>query len=62
MNKKLRDIYIKIGRSIFDFDDRLHIQQVENGFIFLQKYYESIDEMLPEIKSALEKSFRVPIE
>lgn len=62
MNKKLRDIYIKIGRSIFEWNDSLHIQQVENGFIFLQKYYPSIDEMLPDISSALEKSFRVPRE
>lgn len=62
MNKKLRDIYIKIGRSIFDCNDSLHVQQVENGFIFFQKYYESIDEMLPDIKSALEKSFLVPNE
>lgn len=53
----LRDIYLRIGRRYFEWDDKLHIQQIENGFVFVQKHYPDIKSLIPAIEEALRDFF-----
>lgn len=53
----LRDVYLKIGRRYFEWDDKLHIQQLENGFVFFQKFYPDIESLMPALEESLKKHF-----
>ena len=57
METRLKEVYIKIGRSFFEFDSKLHIQKIDNGYVFNRKYYENIDQLIPDLEESLKNYF-----
>lgn len=53
----LREVYLRIGHRYFEWDDKLHIQQLENGFVFFQKYYPDIKSLMPDLEKSLSNHF-----
>jgi hypothetical protein len=58
MKKEIKRLYITIGKRFFEVDAKLDIQQLQNGFVFSDKFFKDIDELTPTLKEAIEEYFK----
>lgn len=61
MKKLLKELYIKLGNHFLTFDERLHIQELDNGFLFIKRYYKNIEEMMPDIEKEIKRIFDITL-
>jgi len=55
--EKLKTVYMTIGNGLFGFDTKIDIQKLENGFVFHGKYYQTVENIMPDLQKALENYF-----
>jgi hypothetical protein len=52
-----REAYIRIGRNLFEFDKKLHVQKVKNGYLFGEYFYPTFDELALALTADLKYYF-----
>lgn len=50
---KLKRLYINIGKNLFQINDKLDIQQLDNGYVFSNSYFKTVKDMMPQLQKAL---------
>lgn len=58
MQDYIKQAYIRIGRSVFEFNEKLNIQELDNGYVFKTKFYKTLEEIMPDLLESLKQHFK----